>query len=512
MAEWLRSGLQSRLLRFESGRRLLQQPDGLSLYDAIPYPGHAFAQTHPDRLATLAALFGLHAAPPATCRLLEIGCGDGANLLPMAVALPEATFVGLDSSTNAIAAARAVADELGLENARFELAGLEEFDTPAGSFDYVIAHGVFSWVPDDIRERLLALCAHALTDSGVAYVSYNALPGARVPQTLYELLRLKLRDVEAPGERIAAARRLLELLSGPNEQATMLGPEAASLLRQPESLLFHDALAPHNTPFFFREFAARAAGHGLQYLAEANFLEMQAGFLPEEIRRELLDGADVLEREQVLDQLKVRRFRQTLLCPAAARLDRALDSARIAHLVVSSPATVLVEDPAVPERVTFEAPGGSRLTTEHEVVVAALTRAAQSWPAAVAIADMLPADAAPQDRDTLSEALLRCFAGNVVQLGVHPPALSPRAGERPLASPLARLQAREGLSLANLRHATVKLEGELGRRLLMLLDGTRDRGDLREQLDGVDGATGDELVARIETGLAQLARSALLLA
>jgi cyclopropane fatty-acyl-phospholipid synthase-like methyltransferase len=69
-----------------------------TVYDVVRYPGHAFPQTHPDRLAALAVLFGLDAPPPAGCRLLEIGCGDGGNLLPMAVGLPHATVVGFDTS------------------------------------------------------------------------------------------------------------------------------------------------------------------------------------------------------------------------------------------------------------------------------------------------------------------------------------------------------------------------------------------------------------------------------
>ena len=96
----------------------MRQPPGAATYDAVPYPGQPFAQTHPDRLATLAALFGLEAAPPAGCRLLEIGCGDGGNLLPMALGLPEASFVGFDSSPAAIARAREGAAAAGLRSRR----------------------------------------------------------------------------------------------------------------------------------------------------------------------------------------------------------------------------------------------------------------------------------------------------------------------------------------------------------------------------------------------------------
>src|ERR1700712_5467051 len=148
-----------------------------SPYDAVLYPARAFVQTHPDRLATLATLFGLSPAPPGDCRVLELGCGAGGNLLPMAAGLPGSTFVGIDTSRRAIERARAQTDSLGVGNVAFAEVSIEDYEPPAGGVDYVIAHGVYSWVPEHVRERLLALCAAALSPHGVAYVSYNALPG-----------------------------------------------------------------------------------------------------------------------------------------------------------------------------------------------------------------------------------------------------------------------------------------------------------------------------------------------
>jgi hypothetical protein len=474
-------------------------------YEAVPYPGHAFAQTHPDRLATLAALFGLDAAPPTACRLLEIGCGDGGNLLPMAVQLPQSRFVGIDSSPAAIALARDVAATLGLANVELLEVGIEDYEAAAASFDYVIAHGVFSWVPEPVRERLLALVAHALDEQGVGYVSYNALPGARVPQTLRELLALKLDRVHEPAERMAQARRLLALLAGDDGQATVLGAEAAMLLDRPDALLYHDALAEINVPFFFHEFAALAAAHGLQYLAEANFLEMQGGMLPQDLQLELFAEDDVVRQEQLLDYVKVRRFRQTLLCRAERDLDRVLHVERIAGFGVSSPARGVVEDPARPGRVTFGVPGGSRLTTEHDAVVAVLQRAGERWPAAVRVREVLGEDASREDLDTVGEALLRCYAANLVHLHVHPPQLVTRVSERPQASPLARLQVRDRDEIANLRHATVPVPDALSGRLLALLDGTRDRAALLAELPELDGD-------RLEAALQLFARSSLLVA
>ena len=473
-----------------------------SLYDAVPYPGQAFAQTHPDRLGTLAALFGLDPAPPADCRVLEIGCGDGGNLLPMAVFLPGSSFVGIDSSPAAIERAERLRRALDVPNVRFELVSIEDYEAPGQAFDYVIAHGVYSWVPAPVRRDMLALCASALSERGVAYVSYNTLPGARVPQTLRELLALKLEGVEEPAARIAAARRLLALLSGPDGKATTLGAEAAHLLDSPDALLFHDALAPVNQPFFFHEFAAQAAEHGLQYLAEAHFLEMQAGVLPMDLQLEFMDEVDVVRQEQLLDYVKVRRFRQTLLCHAAIEVDRVLALERIAGFALSSPARPSVDDAARPERVTFHAPGGSRLTTEHGPVVEVLTRAGERWPAPVLVADALGPDASREDVAAVCEALIRAYGANLVELHIHPPAPCTVAGERPLASPVARQQARDQKRVANLRHATVPVEDDL-RRLLLLLDGTRDRAALLAELPDVDAS-------RLEASLQLFARSSLL--
>jgi len=474
-------------------------------YEAVPYPGHAFAQTHPDRLATLAALFGLEAAPPAGCRLLEIGCGDGGNLLPMAQALPGSTFVGIDPSPSAIAHARRVASELSLDNVAFHEVGVEEFRAPAASFDYAIAHGVFSWIPEHVRDALLALVAHVLDERGVGYVSYNAMPGARVPQTLREFLRLKLEGVEDPVERMAHARRLLAMLAGPDGTATVLGAEAAMLLDRPDALLFHDALADVNVPFFFHEFAALAGAHGLQYLAEANFLEMQGDVLPQDLQLELASEADVLRQEQLLDYVKVRRFRQTLLCRAGIELDRVLRVERITDFAVSAPTRGVAEDPANPGRVTFGAPGGSRLTTEDEALIAVLRLAGERWPAAVPVRDALGESAPPDVLERVGLALLRCYAANLVQLHVHLPQLVTHVSERPVASPLARLQVREQAEIANLRHATIPMGDDTGRRLLSLLDGTRDRAALLAAVPelGADG---------LDAALALFARSSLLVA
>ena len=476
-------------------------------YDQVRYPGHAFAQTHPDRVAALATLFGIEPVAPARCRLLEIGCGDGGNLLGMALALPQASFVGFDLSGRAIDLARARVAELGLTNLRLEEIGIEDFEAEAGSVDYVVAHGVYSWVPDPVREQLLALCGHVLSARGVAFVSYNALPGYRQRQTLRELLAVELEGVDEPGERLAGARRVLARLSGENEPATVIGAEAAALDARSDALLFHDALAEVNDAFAISDFAARAGGHGLQYLAEADLRDLRVDMLPADVRDALPGPDDILRRETVLDYLRLRRFRQTLLCRAELAVDRVPAAARIASLAAASPARALVADAERPGLVTFEAPGGARMSSDDERVVAALVRIGQAWPAAVRVADLI--EEATAER-ALCEALLDGALRGVVWLHADPPALSPSPGERPCASALARLQARDGEPVVTLRHASIRVDDELDRRVLALLDGTRDRAALRAELAGFDGLDSDALAERIEVILDRTARAGLL--
>src|SRR5262245_7165996 len=121
-------------------------PDALpNTYDAVLYPGYALTQSHPDRLATLATLFGLAPADVSRCRVLELGCGDGINLISIALSLPEAECVGIDLAAVGIGKGQAIVQELGLKNVTLRQLDLMEVDRDFGQFDFIIAHGVYSW-------------------------------------------------------------------------------------------------------------------------------------------------------------------------------------------------------------------------------------------------------------------------------------------------------------------------------------------------------------------------------
>ena len=480
-----------------------------SSYDAVLYPARPFVQTHPDRLATMATLFGLDAPPPGSCRVLELGCGAGGNLLPMAAALPGATFVGIDNASVAIARARSQTERLGLTNVRFDELSIEDYEPPAEGFDYVIAHGVYSWVPEPVRDALLTLCARALSAHGVAYVSYNALPGGHLRQALREMLAFHLSEVSAPAERIAAARGFLGLLGAAgdadDELASRLGPEAREVIEHDDALLFHDTLADVNRAFYFHEFLERAEANGLHFLSEAQFSEMQVGALDPALQRALLAMPDGLPREQYLDFLKERKFRQTLLCHAGHTLQRPPRPETLRALAVSAALRWKADEQSA--SVTFVGPGTAHVTTDHPLVTRILEAIGRSWPSPVWIREL----ASEHELPAICDALLRCFAANLVRLHVHPPFVCRQPAERPRVSPVTRAEATDGTMLTTVRHTHYELDDDVGRRVAALLDGTRDRAALLAALQRDGALAHDELAATIDAALARLAGAGLLL-
>ena len=170
-------------------------------YDEVAYPSLAFRQTHPDRLAAHGMLFGLPFAPLERFRLLDIGGGDGGNVIPMAVTFPGAQFVSFDLSASAIERGTKVKDTLKLANLDLLQADISAIEFEPASFDYIIVHGVYSWVGERTRDALMALVGRLLSPNGVAFVSYNALPGARIRQSVRDMLLFHLRRTDGLSAR-----------------------------------------------------------------------------------------------------------------------------------------------------------------------------------------------------------------------------------------------------------------------------------------------------------------------
>ena len=175
-------------------------------YDEIPYPAGAHPQTHPDHLAMIGTLFGMEPPSVKSCRVLELGCADGGNLIPMAENLPHAEFVGIDLSQRQVADGCALVEHLGLTNICVSNCSITDVDESFGQFDYILAHGVFSWVPHEVQECIFELCQQLLTPQGIAYISYNTYPGWRMRGMLRDMMLYHTRRFSDPHQQVQQAR------------------------------------------------------------------------------------------------------------------------------------------------------------------------------------------------------------------------------------------------------------------------------------------------------------------
>jgi SAM-dependent methyltransferase/methyltransferase-like protein len=453
-------------------------------YDALPYISNPFPNTHPSLLGAIARLFALEARPLHEARVLELGCASGGNIIPLAARNPRASFVGVDLSEAQIEAGRARVARLGLSNIALRCQSFAEIERGEGAFDYIVCHGVYSWVPAPLREAILRICRENLSPCGVALVSYNVLPGWRMLQALRDCFLLHAAADADPAARVAAARALLTALpqacpdEGPYKD--FLRREAARLLAASDDYLGHEFLDDVNEPCSFREFVEAARRHGLAYLAEAELPSMMPANYPQDMA-ELVrkaGGNRLLTTEQYIDIVSGRTFRHTLLVGAerAAQIDRTLSSERVEdlHFIGANGIALTRED----RSVTLAAPAGRRLHTGLGPLGDALARFVAAFPGSSNVDDLvaaLPGSARnAEGRALVREALLNMAVNGLAIPRLEPVPACARVTDKPIACPFVRREAASGASTtANLRHEPVALAGLAG-FVLPLLDGGRD--------------------------------------
>ncbi len=502
----------------------------LTTYDEICYPNAALHQTHPDRLATLAKWFGLSPAPVEHCRVLELGCGDGGNLIPMAFGLPASQFVGIDLAPNPIAKGQATINALGLNNIALEKMDILEVSRDFGEFDYIITHGIYSWVPEPVREKILDICHSNLADEGVAYISYNAYPGCHMRNMMREMIAFHLREVDQPVEQINEARAFVKFLAEsegePAVYKLFLEKQFEDITARSDGAFYHDDLSAMNQPFYFHHFMADAGRHGLQYLSEANIQDIQIGGFAPQVASALraLGNQSIIAKEQYLDFLKGKQFRQTLVCHQSKTLNRDPQPELMQSFFATSSARPARAKPDLRSNAVeaFTGKNGAAMQTGYPLAKAAIFALCEAYPQALGFSELLKkslqllgffAHQQAQYADALGKILLQTYEAGLIDLQSYQPRLTVTANDYPVASPLARLQIASGNpSVTNLRHESIKVEDGMSKQLLSLLDGTRDRAALIKDLHkDAQVATSEDLAGDVELCLKEIAQLALLI-
>ena len=478
-------------------------------YDRVRYPGQPFALTHPTATGALAALFGRRYTPFGASRILEIGCGEGVNLLNMALGAPKAEFVGVDLAEAPIAIARAVAKGCGCANVRFHVCDLADLGAGFGSFDYVIAHGLYAWIPREARQALMRVASERLAADGLALVSYNALPGSRFRQAIRDILLTVTEGVEDPAAKLTLARTFLaeqiEVWADSEADEYAMKNEARRILMRPPEVLFHDELGDEYAPELLGGAVACAVRHGLGYMCDAEPRLSEEAFFPSDAfaTTRQRSGGDWARFEQLADLRAMRAFRHSIFFRGGSA-DPKPDPARLKGLWACGELTVAQPDPAAPGGAAFEAPGGVKFTTNDPNLVEFLTALAAAFPLALPLDD---ASANPR----LANHVFRLFFRQAILLATTQAPLVLVPGDRPRVSALARVQAANGESkLVTLRHNMILIEEASVRSLIPLIDGTRARADLAREIAQRDEASAEEAAARLDEILAKFARFGLL--
>jgi SAM-dependent methyltransferase len=500
--------------------------DTLASYDELPYDSLPLPETQPDVLAAIARLHGFDAPDPQSARILELGCAQGGNLIPLAWRWPESRCTGVELSRVQAAAGADFVARLGLANARILHGDLAALPADLGEFDYIIAHGVYSWVPPAVQQALLAACRRHLSPQGIAYVSFNVAAGWTALQPLRAAL-VDRTDAALPAPaRYRQALQVLDALQAEWSDPLLL-KEIAYLKTAAPSYLFHEYLADFNAPATFAGFAAQLDANGLRYVGEAGprravvELEDAWGLAAEGMQGRWLDA------EAALDEALSTRFRRALLarddadCAQPPRAEALVSLAF--HADLASDEEIDLEGATEQQ---FVNPAGNRFAVAEPSMKAAAMALSGAYPGALAYAEVLAAARQLRadfgvggdiDAGALREALFQLVMLQGVMPTVWTGPVPAAPGERPAAHALARLQAATpGWVVSGARHVAMDLD-EPGRELLGLLDGTRSLEELAATMRQRLAAAGlelplDEVVELTAQQLWRFARQGLLVA
>ena len=465
-------------------------------FDLVPYEAIGIPYTLPAHLALSSAWYGGPKPKVRAYRAIELGCGAGGNLIPMAYYQRDSRFVGVDYSKRHIECARETATELGLDNIQFELGDVCDLDKANREpFDYIIAHGLFSWIPEEARAAVLVFCRDHLSPNGIAYICYNTMPGWAMRGVVRDALRRSpsVQSADLKDQAIKAKQVAINLLNDlPSREhpfGALLGHELERIRGCAPYYIQHEYLAADNVPFWFADFVALANRYHLDYVAEALFCRSE-GQMPQSIADALeKHGYPAVYREEVADLPGNRQMRTSILCHNDAQRSRVsrrelLNTVTIATVLRAKSDDVRLAD-GVFER--FDGEGGIGVELDFSLSKAAVLILSAQLPLGLTFDELLkqsekmlaeshiplPPDATAK----LAEEITSLFTFGQLHLRLVEPTKACPIEQYPVAHMLAQFEARNRKAQSTPHH--IMLPNQEGvAELIRLLDGKHSLADL----------------------------------
>ena len=450
--------------------------------------------SQPQHLAALATLFGLDPPDVDRASVLELGCASAGNIIPLAARFPRASFRGIDLSQRHIDEGHQRIVELALENISLQQGDLTTLDLAGQRFDYVICHGVFSWVPRAAQDAIFRICRQTLAPNGIATISYNVLPGWHLRMVIRDLCRRYAGTEGSPQRRVARARAALQQIAEASNETEPYGQllrlEARRLKDVPSAYIMGEFLTRDNAPCHVGDFIKRAADNELDYLCEADLSAAVPPGLNPAIRSRIasIAATDRPAAEQHIDFLTGRLFRSSILVrrQSATRLPAAPDPDRLRPLHVASPLRLDAAQGS-DQLAVFTDPQARPISTGDPLIQRALARLAAAYPATLALDELAAdperdSDGVADDEARIRRAVLTIVLAGRATVSVLPLRVGRAVQERPRVWPVARVEAASIQPwITTLRHGSAPAHPLL-RVLLPHLDGTSDRTALRARL------------------------------
>ena len=300
-----------------------------TIYKELGYKSYPFPFTTPAYLEAYGALVGLNTPTAKTARVLELGATYGGNIISQAVHNPEATFVGIELSQDQVEKGNKIISDAKLDNVSLVQGDILNFDETLGTFDYIIAHGFYSWISDEMKDKLLDIISNHLADNGIAYVSYNTYPGWHTMEEVRQLMLFANRghDELTHKEKVLRGKTVGSLVGSQilnydnlKERNSKFLGALRSVMQKDDYYVGHDHLEPHNDPCYFYQFNDHLKSHNLSYVCDADLTLSMVRTYDESIadKLEKLAPNSQADQEQYLDFMLDTPFRKSIICKADA--------------------------------------------------------------------------------------------------------------------------------------------------------------------------------------------------